>query len=230
MVISSTPKQRFLTCHPVVVQLSLIVLLLWAEGLQSQLQLLSVQRVFDAQLLKTPKSRQVRTMHPRVLLHSTVQQQTSLPASFGQLIKLFCLVSPSPGRAVRPEAASVQRRSKHEPCSRKDPDPGPAASYTPDPLTSVQREHQHHWEIKHRKFKLWDITCFVILTGCFVHRPCMSSIFHCTADWKQRNHIPSLIIQAECTDSLVDLLEITWPTQSGSRCGSHTTPLELTLW
>lgn len=43
--------QPILTCHPVVVQLSLIILLLGAECLQSQLQLLSVQRVFDAQLL-----------------------------------------------------------------------------------------------------------------------------------------------------------------------------------
>lgn len=37
-----------LTHHPVVVQLSLIVLFLWAQGLQSKLQLLPVQRMFDA--------------------------------------------------------------------------------------------------------------------------------------------------------------------------------------
>lgn len=47
------PLCTVLTGHPVVVQLSLAILLLGAKGLKSQLQLLLVQRVFDAQLLQT---------------------------------------------------------------------------------------------------------------------------------------------------------------------------------
>lgn len=47
------PPWTALTGHPVVVQLSLVILLLWAKGLKSQLQFLLVQRVFDAQLLQT---------------------------------------------------------------------------------------------------------------------------------------------------------------------------------
>lgn len=49
-------SQLVLTRYPVVVQLSLIILLLRAQGLQSQLQLLFVQWVFDAQLLHMHKT------------------------------------------------------------------------------------------------------------------------------------------------------------------------------
>lgn len=59
-----------LTRHPVVVQLSLIILLLWAEGLQSQLQLLSVQWVFDAQLLNSNKEASEDTPNIPEALHS----------------------------------------------------------------------------------------------------------------------------------------------------------------
>lgn len=65
--------------------------------------------------------------------------------NFAKLIIFSRFISPSPGPAARPAAASVQRRSRHEPCSHKGRDPGPAASRTPDPLTSVQKERQHHW-------------------------------------------------------------------------------------
>lgn len=85
--------------------------------------------------------------------HSQVQQQEYFAgfARFARLIKFFCFISPSPGHVVRPVAVSDQRRSTREPCSRKDRDPDPAASHTPDPLTSVQREHQHHLEKENRK-------------------------------------------------------------------------------
>lgn len=44
---------HLLTGHPVVVQFALVVILLRAQGLQGQLELLPVQRVFNAQLLNT---------------------------------------------------------------------------------------------------------------------------------------------------------------------------------
>lgn len=53
------PSRPALTRHPVVVQLSLVILLLRAKGLQSQLQLLLVQWVFDAQLLHTATTQHV---------------------------------------------------------------------------------------------------------------------------------------------------------------------------
>lgn len=130
--------QLVLTRHPVVVQLSLIILLLWAECLQSQLQLLFVQRVFDAQLLNIHTENVFKQNVPEVL-RSKFNSKNTLPVC-------FCFISPSLGPVVRPVEVSDQRRSIHEPCLHTDQDPAPAASYIPDPLTSVQKEHLHHWE------------------------------------------------------------------------------------
>lgn len=49
---------HLLTGHPVVVQFALVVILLRAQGLQGQLELLPVQRVFNAQLLNTHTHRE----------------------------------------------------------------------------------------------------------------------------------------------------------------------------
>lgn len=151
--------QLVLTRHPVVVQLSLIILLLWAEGLQSQLQLLFVQWVFDAQLLNIHQKTCLNTTSPKYYGVSSTARMLCPSAAFSRRIKPFCFISPSPGPVVRPVEASDQRRSTHEPCLHTDPDPAPAASHTPDPLTSVQKEHQHHWEKEMRIEKLQLSKC-----------------------------------------------------------------------
>lgn len=133
-----------LTRHPVVVQLSLIILLLRAECLQSQLQLLSVQRVFDAQLLNIHKENIFKANVPAVLC-CKFNSKNALAVWLLVLDYLnSCFIAPSPDPVVRPVEASDQKRSIREPCLRTDRDPAPAASYTPAPLTSVQKEHQHH--------------------------------------------------------------------------------------
>lgn len=82
-----------------------------------------------------------------------------LSDNLAQLIYAFCFISPSPGPVVRPVEASDPRRSTHEPCSHKGRAPGPAASHTPDPSTSVQRERQLHWwkETRPEKSKLLEV-------------------------------------------------------------------------
>lgn len=72
--------QLVLTGHPVEVQLSLIILLLWAEGLQSQLQLLLVQWVFNAQLLNIRRKSCLNTTSLKVL-HRKFNSKNALPVS-----------------------------------------------------------------------------------------------------------------------------------------------------
>lgn len=78
------------------------------------------------------------------ILRSKFNSKNTLPVC-------FWFISPSPGPVVRPVEVSDQRRSIHEPCLHTNQDPAAAASYIPDPLTSVQKEHQHHWEKEMRK-------------------------------------------------------------------------------
>lgn len=79
-------------------------------------------------------------------------------------------------------------------------------------------EHHFHCETSCTYFHIFVILQFIM------------SASHHTIEWKQGNHNLAFILYAECTDSLVDSLEITRPTQSGSRCGSHSASLELSLW
>lgn len=126
-----------LTVHPVVVQFALQVVVLWAESLQSELQLLPVERLLHAQLLKQTQNYKRQTFPAGWCWYSD--------HTYNLVLWVLLAASPSPDHAVTPAVVFVPTWSSRDTGPHKGRGPAREATHTHHLYSTARTEHRQHW-------------------------------------------------------------------------------------